>query len=137
MLHFSPSAFSDLAILQILFSAFWAILFLQSGFDKLVDWKGNLAWLTGHFSKSFLHSSVPILLGTITFLEIAAGASSLVGIVQIIWMDSFFLAQIGTLLSAISLLMLFFGQRIAKDYAGAASIALYFFAAMFNLWLLR
>ena len=31
-----------------------AILFIQSGLDKVFDWKGNLEWLTGHFSKTFL-----------------------------------------------------------------------------------
>jgi hypothetical protein len=31
---------------------FLAILFLQSGIDKVVDRRGNLEWLNGHFAKS-------------------------------------------------------------------------------------
>ena len=39
-------------LLQAFISAFLAILFLQSGIDKVVDRRGNLEWLTGHFAKS-------------------------------------------------------------------------------------
>ena len=55
--------------LPALFAAlFTAILFIQSGLDKVLDWKGNLEWLTGHFSKSILAGMVPIMLATITLL---------------------------------------------------------------------
>ena len=40
-----------------------SILFIQSGLDKVFDWKGNLEWLNGHFSKTFLGGFVPILVG--------------------------------------------------------------------------
>jgi hypothetical protein len=49
------------------------ILFIQSGLDKIFDWKGNLEWLNGHFSKTFLGSFVPALLATITVMEVATG----------------------------------------------------------------
>ena len=39
-----------------------AILFIQSGLDKVFDWKGNMDWLTGHFSKTFLSGFVWIML---------------------------------------------------------------------------
>ena len=32
-----------------------AILFIQSGLEKVFDWKGNMEWLNGHFSKTFWH----------------------------------------------------------------------------------
>jgi hypothetical protein len=47
--------------LQIFASAFLAILFLQSGIDKVVDRRGNLEWLKGHFAKSPLAGVVPAL----------------------------------------------------------------------------
>jgi hypothetical protein len=55
-------------LLQIFGSAFLAILFLQSGIDKIIDHRGNLDWLKGHFSKSPLGGVVPILLTAITIL---------------------------------------------------------------------
>jgi len=45
--------------MQILVAAFLAILFLQSGIDKIVDRRGNLEWLKGHFAKSALAGVVP------------------------------------------------------------------------------
>ena len=44
-----------LYLLQLFVSLFLAILFLQSGFDKIVDRQGNLEWLKGHFAKSVGH----------------------------------------------------------------------------------
>ena len=60
--------------LPALFGAlFLAILFIQSGLDKVTDWKGNLGWLTGHFEKTFIGGMVPMMLGTITASELATG----------------------------------------------------------------
>jgi hypothetical protein len=39
-------------LMQVFVSAFLAILFLQSGIDKIVDRRGNFEWLKGHFAKS-------------------------------------------------------------------------------------
>ena len=57
-------------LLQAFASAFLAILFLQSGVDKVVDRRGNLEWLKGHFAKSPLAAMVPLLVTAITILEI-------------------------------------------------------------------
>ena len=48
-----------------------SILFIQSGLDKVFDWKGNLEWLTGHFSKTIFAKTVPPMLATITVMELA------------------------------------------------------------------
>ena len=63
-------------LMQIFASAFLAILFLQSGIDKIIDRRGNFEWLKGHFAKSPLAGIVPALLICITILEVAAGALS-------------------------------------------------------------
>src|SRR5204863_7193188 len=107
-------------LLQILVSAFLAILFLQSGFDKVVDRRGNLEWLKGHFAKSPLAGIVPAMVTMITILEIAAGTLSAVGCIAIILARDSTLAFYGAVISAIAMIALFFGQRMAKDYAGAA-----------------
>src|SRR5205823_6690049 len=107
-------------LLQILVSAFLAILFLQSGIDKIVDRRGNLEWLKGHFAKSPLVGIVPAMVTAITILEIAAGALSAIGCVVIIFARGSIVAFYGAVISAIAIIALFFGQRMAKDYAGAA-----------------
>lgn len=122
--------------LQVLLSAFFAILFLQSGIDKISDRKGNLEWLIGHFANSPLARLVPSLLSTITAFEVLAGMTSAIGVVEVCVYRSFNFSLLGTSLSAISLLMLFFGQRMAKDYAGAGGLVPYFIVAIINLYIL-
>ncbi len=113
--------------LPALFAAlFVAILFLQSGLDKVFDWKGNLEWLTGHFSKTFLSGMVPMMLATITLMELATGLGAAVGIVYFLVTGSLVVVFAAGVLGAASLTALFFGQRIAKDYPGAAVLVPYF-----------
>src|SRR3954447_11505808 len=97
-----------------------SVLFIQSGLDKVFDWKGNLGWLTGHFSKTFLAPMVPMMLATITVMEIATGILSAAGIIYFLAAGSLALIFYASVLGAGSITALFFGQRIAKDYAGAA-----------------
>jgi len=119
----------------ILCSLFVAILFIQSGLDKVFDWKGNLGWLTGHFSKTFLAGTVPIMLGTITLLEIATGLLSAAGIIYFLAVGSLGIVFVGAVLGAISLTALFFGQRVAKDYPGAAILVPYFLLLIVMMFL--
>lgn len=113
--------------LPALFGAFFtALLFVQSGLDKVFDWKGNLDWLTGHFSKTFLAGMVPMMLGTITLLELTTGLTAAAGILTFLISGSLKVIFYSTVLGAGSILALFFGQRVAKDYAGAAVLVPYF-----------
>src|SRR2546430_13199677 len=115
-----------LLLLRILVSAFLAILFLQSGIDKLVDQRGNLEWLKGHFAKSPLARFVPALLLVLAILEISAGALSGIGCIVIIFTGDSAVAFYGAIVSAVTILALFFGQRMAKEYARAAILVPYF-----------
>jgi hypothetical protein len=123
-------------VMQILASAFLAILFLQSGIDKIIDRRGNFEWLKGHFAKSPLAGIVPALLICITILEIAAGALSAVGCVLVILLNDSTIAFYGAVLSAAAIIALFFGQRVAKDYAGAAVLVPYFLLTLVAIYLL-
>jgi hypothetical protein len=123
-------------LLQIFGSAFLGILFLQSGIDKVTDYRGNLDWLKGHFSKSPLGGVVPILLTAITTLEVAAGALSAIGCIMLIVSRETTVAFYGAVISAVVIIALFFGQRMAKEYAGAAVLVPYFLLALAAIYLL-
>jgi hypothetical protein len=123
-------------LLQVFASAFLAILFLQSGIDKVVDRRGNLDWLKGHFAKSPLAGMVSLLVTAITILELAAGALNAVGCGLIVLKHDSTFAFYGATLAAISIIALFFGQRMAKDYAGAATLVPYFLLALSAVYLL-
>jgi putative oxidoreductase len=110
---------------QLMTSLFLAILFLQSGLDKVFNFADNLGWLTGHFSKTPFRSQVKMMLITITIAEVAAGVLALMGAGQIAMNGEKTFAMYGAQLATLDIVMLFFGQRIAKDYAGAASLVPY------------
>ncbi len=118
---------------QLTVTAFFAIAFLQSATDKWIDRQGNLEYFGGHFADSPLASLVPMMFWTITVLESIAGVVSGIGTIQILLGMGTGMAVWGLVFSTISLLCLFFGQRLAKDYAGAAVVAAYFAVAVLGL----
>lgn len=128
--------FGAIFLLQLFITAFFAICFLQSGIDKILDRRGNLDWLTGHFAKSPLAGFVPILLGLLTVLELAAGALCAIGLLLVLLQRGTAIAYYGVLLSTLALLALFFGQRMAKEYPGAATLVPYFLLALAGLYFL-
>ena len=101
------------------------ILWLQSGLDKVFNFKDNYDWLNGHFSKSALKGSVKFMLVCLTLFELGAGIAALGAIIDIWFIKSWYLPFIACFLSMLSLVALFFGQRLAKDYGGAASLVGY------------
>ncbi len=118
--------FELLFILKLLVTLYSAVLFLQSGFDKVFDYSGNRDFINGMFQKTILKPFTPILMPTITVLEVAAGLFSLLGAGALLLSGREDIAIIGLLLGAKSIFLLFFGQRIAKDYGGAGAITPYF-----------
>jgi putative oxidoreductase len=75
-------------------------------------------------------------LGTVTLLEVAAGLFALVSAVALLLRGPMELGVAAMALSCLTLVMLLVGQRIAKDYAGAGTLAAYFMIALFGLWLM-
>jgi len=117
-------------------TAFFAIAFLQSALDKVVDSKGNLEYLTGHFASSPLRGLVQPMFWVLTILEAAAGVLCGLGALCLLVGLGAGVALWGLVVSIISLLCLFFGQRLAKDYGGAVVIASYYAVAILGLILL-
>jgi putative oxidoreductase len=122
---------------EVLILLFLTITFIQSGADKLVDWKGNLSFIKEHFKNSPLKNSVPILLGVILVLEIMAGIFMAIGVYQLYTSEAKEIALLGIELSAMTLIFLLIGQRLAKDYAGAMSLAVYFIITLLGVSLLN
>ena len=123
-------------ILQILVSAFLAVLFLQSGIDKVVDRTGNREYLNAHFARSPLAGTVGPMFLVITILEVSAGALSGVGCALLLLTRDSTVAYLGAVIGGVNIVALFFGQRVAKDYAGAAALVPYFLRALTAIYLL-
>jgi len=125
-----------LLILRLLVSAILAVLFLQSGLDKVIDRRGNRAYLDGVFAKSPLAGTVGPMFFVVTVLEVAAGALSALGLLMLLAMQDATVAFYGAVIAAANLVALFFGQRMAKDYAGAAVLVPYFLLSLVAIYLL-
>ena len=123
-------------ITEILILIFIAITFLQSGIDKATDWDGNISWLKGHFSKTILAGSVPFMVGVILIIEIITGILAILGIIWLWLYSEADFALYAAILACITLCMLLFGQRVAKDYAGAFTLTGYFIISIFGVYLL-
>ena len=115
-------------IIYLFICTFFFILFFQSAIDKILNKKDNLDWLNSHFKSSILSNSVPLLFFSLTILELISSILFFINIVNIfIEIRFYFLNPIlAFCLSMFTFLCLFFGQRIAKDYEGAKTIAIYF-----------
>ncbi|HEX8824244.1 MAG TPA: DoxX family protein [Archangium sp.] len=124
-------------IVQALCAAFLAANFLQTSLDKIFDWKGNLGWLTGHFSKTPVRGLVAPMLFTLMVMELASGVLNAVGLVLLVVSGGTRVALGGAALAGFTYLSLFAGQRLAKDYVGAAALVPYFLVSLVALLALR
>ena len=124
-------------ITSILILIFLAITFLQSGYDKLFYWKDTVDWLKGHFSKTPLRNNVPLALANILVLELISGILCIVGCIELLVNNGRLFGFYGAVFSCITLLMLLFGQRLAKDYDGARTIVIYFIPAILAVYWLN
>ena len=115
----------SLWVAQVLAAAFLAVLFLQSGLDKVLDWSGNKAYIASVFEKTPLRRLSTLLLLVLTVLEVITGVVSGVGCLTVILTRESGIAFVGASLAGLTLLGLFAGQRLAKDYAGAAGLVPY------------
>ena len=121
---------------SILLLAFLSITFIQSAYDKLFYWKDNLNWLKGHFAKTPLKNLVFLALLNILILELISGILCVVGAIELLVSNGRTFGLYGAVFSSITLLMLLFGQRLAKDYDGARTIVIYFIPAVMTVLLL-
>ncbi len=117
-------------IIAAAYFGFFGILFLQSGFDKLLDRKGNLEWMEPHFEKSPFRGKVAGLLTALTLLELATCVMSFVSIFLVFFAKGPDAITLTLALILGTLLSLFGGQRFAKDYAGAGTLTAYFAVAL-------
>ena len=122
-----------LDLISSLIGIFISIALLQSGIDKVLDRKGNLSWLSDHFSDTILNKKVPLLLLIVTIIELLSGFLLFLAALYNIIISNSDLLILGFLTSSINFIFLFFGQRVAKDYDGAGVIVNYFILNMIGL----
>lgn len=124
-------------VASILLLIFLAVTFLQSAYEKIFYWKDSVIWLKEHFSKTRLKNQIPLALLHLLILELISGVLSVVGAIQLISNSGREFGLYGAIFSCITLLMMLFGQRLAKDYDGARTIVIYFIPAVMAVYWLN
>lgn len=120
-------SFKDpLVLCQILIAIFISIVFIQSGLDKVLNRRNNLEYFKVQFSKSIFNKVYPILLSILTILELVGGLILVYGIYFSFAEKTTLWIFYGLVYLAITMIFLLLGQRIAKDYVGAADLVPYF-----------
>ena len=122
-----------LVLCQILIAIFISIAFIQSGIDKILDRKGNLEFFKVHFSNSLLKNFTPILLTILTIFELVGGFTLIYGIYFAFVHRTTLWIFYGFVMIALTIIFLFAGQRIVKDYLGAADLVPYFILIMLGI----
>ena len=117
----------------ILVLVFFLIVFIQSGLDKIFNYKGNLNFLKDLLKIYFSPTLIELALISVTILELTSGILCLIGIINFVFNDSNFIGLLGLIIGSIALLVLLFGQRVSKNYDGAKTIAIYFILAMVGI----
>ena len=124
-----------LDIIRMLVSTFLAAIYLQSSIDKIIDRQGNLDFMAEHFAGTPLAGSFHYGLAVVTVTELLAGILSAAGVIYLLLGWGAVPGMVGALFAGISSCILMAGQRLAKDYVGAAALVPYFLIAIIGLYL--
>ncbi len=134
-LFFFEYEFTYLSIICSFISAFIGIVMTQSGFDKIFNWEGELDFISEKFAKTPLSNFSAFGLIQVTILEVLSGLLSLFGALMVLFYNNESYGIMGLILAAISFCILMLGQRISKDYEGAAVLVPYFLLTMIGLFM--
>ncbi len=121
-------------VASILILVLLALTFIQSGYDKVMDWKGNIEFLKEHFANTSLKKHVKLALLHILILELISGILCIVGVIQLLVNNGRTFGLYGAIFSCLTLIMLLYGQRLAKDYDGARTVVIYFIPAILAVY---
>ena len=125
--------FSNLEISQILVSIYFSIVFFQSSIDKIIDRENNILFFNEHFKNTIIKKFVPMLLTSLAVLEFFVASLNALAIIYSLLYSNLTFIFYGLLACSVVLLMLLFGQRLAKDYVGAADITIYFILSIITI----
>ena len=122
-----------LVLCQIFIAIFLLIAFSQSSIDKIINRKNNQDFFDKHFSETIFKNFTSILLTIVTFLELVGALTLAYGIYYAFALKTTLWIFYGLVILAVTLIFLFLGQRLAKDYVGAADLVPYFTLIMLGI----
>ena len=120
---------------ELLILLFILLTFAFSALEKMLDVKGQVVWLKEHMKGTYLVPIIPLLLGVLIVLDIVVSILSILAVYYLLQFQEKTMGLYSCILAAITLLLLLFGQRMAKDFQGAFTIVGYFMVVLFGVWL--
>lgn len=120
---------------ELLILLFILLTFAFSALEKMLDVKGQVVWLKEHMKGTFLVPIMPLLLGVLIVLDIVVSILSILAVYYLLQFQEKTMGLYSCILAAMILLLLLFGQRMAKDFQGAFTIVGYFMVVLFGVWL--
>lgn len=120
---------------ELLILLFILLTFAFSAVEKMLDVKGQVVWLKEHMKGTYLVPIIPLLLGVLIVLDIVVSILSILAVYYLLQFQEKTMGLYSCILAAITLLLLLFGQRMAKDFQGAFTIVGYFMVVLFGVWL--
>jgi uncharacterized membrane protein YphA (DoxX/SURF4 family) len=123
---------------RIAVSGFLAVVFLHGGLDKVLDRRGNVRRLKVAFDATPMQRAVRAWLTLLTLGEVAAGVTTAAGCLSLLASGghSGWLALAGVALGALCVTWQYFGLKLGRDSAAAASTVPYFVTCLAGLVLL-
>jgi hypothetical protein len=120
---------------EILILIYLIITFTYSFLEKIFSWKDSVDFYREHFKNTRLKDMIPFLLIVVILMELITVTFCITGVYQLSFKNTSEQALYGLFFAAITLTGLMFGQRIAKDYAGAMNITVYFIITIIGILL--
>lgn len=127
---------ANLVSLESLLLLFFIVTYFISITEKLADWKKTIQYYNNHFKESIIETHVNKLVVFVVILESIALLLLLLGFGILLFSNLLQIAVVGLTFSSFILLVLLLGQRLAKDYAGATSITVYFILNILAIYFL-
>jgi len=120
-------------IFALAFVVFLNITYWISSYEKLSEFKGNLAWMQPHFANSILKNRVPLALGILVFFEVLTTLFSVIGLVTLLANKTTEFVNYANYLNLVCLFLMLTAQRLAKDFDGARTIVIYLVPSLLAL----
>ena len=109
----------------------------MSFFEKISDYAGTKSFMEFHFKDTFLAKRITLLLPILIVVELVAVILLILALINYFFtISSINFSRFALISCAISLMMLLFGQRVAKDYQSSAGITIYFILVIIGLFLI-
>ncbi|MFN5217626.1 MAG: hypothetical protein ACK5CL_02570 [Sphingomonadales bacterium] len=122
-------------VFKCLLLLFPAVIFLQSGLDKVFKHEENKTYIQAVFARTFLKPLSGLLFYLLLMIELITGSLAIAGLYMMYADGDHTIGYYTFFLSVITLIGLLAGQRIARDYAGASGIMPYLILAFVGLYL--